>query len=95
MLVAACALAACGTTGTIGSVADDPDSTQATPANIASLSEVIQRNPNDAQAYNMRGSVLGRAGRNQEALADFDKAVAIDGNYAQRSEQHTSELQSH
>ena len=43
----------------------------------------MQRNPNDAQAYNMRGSVLGRAGRNQEALADFDRAIAIDANYAQ------------
>ena len=31
----------------------------------------------------MRGSVLGRAGRNQEALADFDRAIAIDANYAQ------------
>ena len=61
-----------------------PDAAQAaSPANIASLTEVIQRNPNDAQAYNMRGSVLGRAGRNQEALADFDKAIALDANYAQ------------
>ena len=31
----------------------------------------------------MRGSVLGRAGRNQEALADFDRAIALDANYAQ------------
>src|SRR5436305_40290 len=43
----------------------------------------MQRNPNDAQAYNMRGSVLGRAGRTQEALADFDRAIALDGNYTQ------------
>ena len=78
LLVAALALGACGTTGSIGSVAEDADATQATPANIASLSEVIQRNPNDAQAYNMRGSVLGRAGRNQEALADFNRAIEID-----------------
>ena len=55
----------------------------ASPANIASLTEVVQRNPNDAQAYNVRGSVLGRAGRNQEALADFDRAIALDANYAQ------------
>ena len=62
---------------------DDEAAYAASPANIASLTEVIQRNPNDAQAYNMRGTVLGRAGRNQEALADFNKAVALDANYAQ------------
>src|SRR5256885_1640536 len=66
-----------------GLLPDEQESAQAaTPTNIASLTEVVQRNPNDAQAYNMRGSVLGRAGRNQEALADFDRAIAIDANCA-------------
>src|SRR6266850_6935178 len=85
IVCAAAMLGACGVTvGTLGTGSDDPDSTQAaTPANIASLSEVVQRNPNDAQAFNMRGSALGRAGRNQEALADFDRAIALDANYAQ------------
>ena len=55
----------------------------ASPANMASLTEVITRNPDDAQAYNMRGTVLGRAGRSSEALADFDKAISLDPNYAQ------------
>ena len=39
--------------------------------------------PNDPQAYNMRGSVFGQAGRNDEALADFNKAISLDPNYAQ------------
>ena len=30
------------------------------PSNIASLSETIKKNPNDPQAYNMRGSVLAQ-----------------------------------
>ncbi len=53
------------------------------PANIASLTDVVTRNPNDPQAYNMRGSVFGQAGRYDKALADFDKAIGIDANYAQ------------
>src|SRR5260370_34073861 len=87
LLSGALALGACSTTlnlgGSTSSPAVDGGAQAASPANIASLTEVVERNPNDAQAYNMRGSVLGRAGRNQEALADFDHAIAIDGNYAQ------------
>ena len=78
-------LAGCATRRPRRSAApEEQDAAQAaSPANIASLTEVVQRNPNDAQAYNVRGSVLGRAGRNQEALADFDRAIALDANYAQ------------
>src|ERR1700733_10646615 len=52
-------------------------------SNIASLTEAIKNNPNDPQAYNMRGSVLAQAGRTEEALADFNKAVSLDANYGQ------------
>src|SRR5260370_12011972 len=87
LLSGALALGACSTTlnlgGSTSSPAVDGGAQAASPANIASLTEVVQRNPNDAQAYNMRGTVLGRAGRNAEALSDFDHAIAIDANYAQ------------
>ena len=52
-------------------------------ANMASLTEVMQRHPDDPQAYNMRGAVLGDAGTLDEALSDFNKAISIDPNYAQ------------
>ncbi|NJN96831.1 MAG: tetratricopeptide repeat protein, partial [Anaerolineales bacterium] len=65
-----------------GSVVDDSASA-ASPANLASLTDVLSKNPNDPQAYNMRGSVLGQSGRYQEAITDFDKAIALDATYAQ------------
>ena len=52
-------------------------------SNIASLSETIKNNPNDPQAYNMRGAVLAQAGKTDEALADFNKAISLDANYGQ------------
>src|SRR5215831_1730305 len=51
--------------------------------NIASLSETIKSHPNDPQAYNMRGSVLAQAGKTDEALGDFNKAISLDPNYGQ------------
>ena len=47
-------------------------------ANLTSLGEVIAKHPDDPQAYNMRGTVYGEAGRNDQALADFNKAIGLD-----------------
>jgi len=85
LLAVACALAACQTpTLTTTPAAESEDSrVAASPANIASLTDVVTRNPNDPQAFNMRGSVYGQGGRYQEALNDFNKAISLDSNYAQ------------
>jgi tetratricopeptide (TPR) repeat protein len=79
------ALSACGTSAinTFAISEDEELQAVASPANLASLSNVVQRNPNDPQAYNMRGSVLGRARRYDEAIVDFTKAIQLDPNYAQ------------
>ena len=76
------ALAACQTV--TGAVIEDEEVLRAaSPTNIASLSDVVRRNPNDPQAYNMRGSVYGRARRYEEALEDFNRAIQLDPEYAQ------------
>src|SRR5579864_4987664 len=87
LLVVGMVLAGCSTLGTGNNpapVSEAEDTRYATsPANIASLTEVVQRSPNDPQAYNMRGAVFGQAGRREEAIADFDKAIGLDPNYTQ------------
>lgn len=51
--------------------------------NIDSLSDVIRTNPEDASAYNMRGTAYGSAKSYNEAIADFSKAIEIDPSYFQ------------
>jgi regulator of sirC expression with transglutaminase-like and TPR domain len=82
-LVAACsiALGACSnTTRTTSVMTTDVGAAAAgSEVNIASLSAVVQQNPQDASAYNVRGTAYGRAGKYREAIADFghrDKASA-------------------
>jgi len=85
---AALALAGCETYGGLGArptgnVAEvEVDTSGASSANIASLSDVIQRNPNDSVAYNTRGAAYAKIGRYQNAIDDFSKAVQIDPNFA-------------
>src|SRR6202044_1498306 len=78
--LAAVTLAACGHL-------DSPEKDEALAAtsqsNLASLGEVIQKHPEDPQAYNMRGTVEAAGGQPDAALADFNKAVGLDPNYAQ------------
>ena len=80
-LASALALAAC-TTGPSGEVTT-VDVAQGSDQNISSLTEVIERNPADPEAYNVRGSAYGRGGRYREALRDFDKAIELQPNFYQ------------
>ena len=60
----------------------EADKSGATEVNIASLSDVIQRNPSDAAAYNTRGAAYARAGNYGDAITDFTKAIQLDPNSA-------------
>ena len=55
---------------------------RARAGNIASLTDVIQRNPNDSVAYNTRGIAYAKIGRYQNAIDDFTKAVQLDPKFA-------------
>src|SRR6516164_5455536 len=77
------ALTGCTTLGNPPSSAGEDALYANSQSNLVSLTEVVDKHPDDPQAYNMRGSVLGGAGRQEQALADFSKAISLDPNYAQ------------
>ena len=75
-------LGGCETVGAVGSVgtgvAEVVPQNKDTGVNIESLSDVIQRNPNDSEAYNTRGAAYARVGNFSDAVADFTKAVQLN-----------------
>jgi hypothetical protein len=48
---------------------EEPPLSAAASSNIASLTETVKNNPNDPQAYNMRGAVLAQAGKTERRLS--------------------------
>src|ERR1700733_9167262 len=86
--IASAAIALGGCSMTLGSLTHSPEPKEEraqipSPTNTASLGETIKNTPDNPQAYNMRGSVLAQAGKTEEALADFNKAISLDPNYGQ------------
>jgi len=71
--IALIAIALGGCSFDLGSISTTPD--KQAPAKAASAS-------NEAQAYTTRGQALARSGKTEEALAEFDKAIAADPHYA-------------
>jgi tetratricopeptide (TPR) repeat protein len=69
------AIALCGCSINLGSLSPsgDDDAPKAAPTG-ASVA--------DAQSHNIRGQALARSGKNEQALAEFDQAIAIDPNNA-------------
>jgi tetratricopeptide (TPR) repeat protein len=71
---ASIAIVLCGCSFDLGSWSSAPD--KEAPAKAASAGT-------DAQAATARGQTLARSGKTQEALAEFDRAIAIDPHYAE------------
>jgi len=71
-LIALIALGGCAFD--LGSISSTPDKEAAAKTTSAS---------NEAQAYTTRGQALARSGKTEEALAEFDKAIAADPHYAE------------
>lgn len=81
-MLGALALAGCQTASNVHDF-DTVDRAMGSEANISSLSSVVDRNPSDASGYNVRGTALGRAGRYDQALADFNRAIEINPGFYQ------------
>jgi Tfp pilus assembly protein PilF len=76
VLIALSATTFCGCSINLGSLSSEPDKEappKAAPAATAA---------DDAQAHAVRGQALARSGKTEQALAEFDKAIAIDPHYA-------------
>ena len=78
-------LAGCETMGgvTAGSSPVETEDRQVASTDIASLSAVVQKNPNDAEAWNMRGSAYARSSQYDLAVKDFNQALTLQPNFAQ------------
>ena len=72
----------CACQSGIANIPVSVDPATGSEANIASLSDVIQREPTNPEAYNVRGSAFGRAGQYDQAMADFNKAIELNPNFA-------------
>lgn len=51
--------------------------------NLASLSEIVRRNPQNVNALNMRGTAFAKNRQFKRALADFNAAIDLDPQYYQ------------
>jgi tetratricopeptide (TPR) repeat protein len=76
-LLAFAAIALCGCSFDLGSWSSAPEK-EATPQAAPAATSVA-----DAQGITARGETLMRAGKTEEALAEFDKAIALDPHNAQ------------
>src|ERR1700754_2215647 len=81
IVIAMCSAGCSINLGSLSGSGEKDDAAQGASGSIASLTETIRSNPNDAQAYNARGLLLAQGGKSEEALADLNKAISLDPNF--------------
>src|SRR3978361_2580525 len=75
IVIAICSAGCSINLGSLSGSGEKDDTAQGGSGSIASLTETIRGNPNDAQAYNARGLLLAQGGKSEEALAALNKAI--------------------
>jgi len=78
MAVVVVGLTLCGCSFDLGSFSLGPDKEAAPKASATPTAEISTDNVKDAQGYAAQGQALARSGRTDEALAQFEKALALD-----------------
>ena len=73
----ACALPLCGCSFDLGSWGGDKEKPQQ-QAETKPTDDISARSVTDAQGYATHGQALARSGNNEEALAEFERALALD-----------------
>ena len=84
----ALALGACSETmgvdpsSRVAEVYTDKNARASNAGNISSLTEVIEKNPRDAVAYNTRGVVYAKLGQFSNAIDDFSHSIELDPRFS-------------
>ncbi len=78
MAVVLVGLTLCGCSFDLGSFSLGPDKEAAPKAAATPTAEISAENVRDAQGYVGQGQTLARSGKADEALAQFEKALALD-----------------
>jgi Tfp pilus assembly protein PilF len=78
MAVLLVGLTLCGCSFDLGSFSLGPDKEAAPKAAATPTAEISAENVRDAQGYVGQGQTLARSGKADEALAQFEKALALD-----------------
>jgi tetratricopeptide (TPR) repeat protein len=71
-------LTLCGCSFDLGSFSLGPDKEAAPKSSATPTAEISAENVRDAQGFASQGQVLARSGKADDALAQFEKALALD-----------------
>jgi Flp pilus assembly protein TadD len=64
-------------------VEEEIDGNECNPSEAIDFNEAIRLNPNDAEAYQCRGTLRYQQGDIEGAIADFNEAIRLAPNYAE------------